>query len=165
MGDHLFAVRLEAPYSRREDMMQILEEVRWELNYRGFNHIKLFVSGGLDEYKITHLNKLADAYGVGTSISNAPVVNFSFDIVEVDGKPIAKKGKMSGKKQVFKCDQCLGSVVTPFDESIEECKCGGSYSPALKMLIRNGEYAGDLPSPQKIRGYVLSQIEKLKDKL
>jgi len=65
--------------------------------------VKLFVSGGLDEEEILRLNPVADAYGVGTAISNAPVLNFAMDIVEVDGRPVAKRGKMSGRKEVFRC--------------------------------------------------------------
>jgi nicotinic acid phosphoribosyltransferase len=31
-------------------------------------------------------------YGVGTTITNAPVVDFSMDIIEVDGQAVAKGG-------------------------------------------------------------------------
>ncbi|MGH7352117.1 MAG: nicotinate phosphoribosyltransferase, partial [Candidatus Methylomirabilales bacterium] len=69
LGERLFAVRLDTPSSRRGDMLEILREVRWELNTRGFSWVKLFISGGLDEAEIQRLNPLADAYGVGTAIS------------------------------------------------------------------------------------------------
>ncbi|MCS7225277.1 MAG: nicotinate phosphoribosyltransferase, partial [Armatimonadetes bacterium] len=71
-GEKLFAVRFDTPSSRRGDMFHLLEEVRWELDLRGYHFVRLFVSGGLDEYEILKLNPLADAYGVGTAISNAP---------------------------------------------------------------------------------------------
>ena len=45
------------------------------------------------------LNPLVDAYGVGTAIANAPVLNFGLDIMEIDGQPIAKRGKHSGSKR------------------------------------------------------------------
>ncbi|MHB8842621.1 MAG: nicotinate phosphoribosyltransferase, partial [Candidatus Aquicultor sp.] len=80
LGDHLYAVRLDTPSSRRGNFLKILQEVRWELDLRGFDFVKLFCSGGLDEKKIAVLNEYADAYGVGTYISSAPVVDFSFDI-------------------------------------------------------------------------------------
>ncbi|MFQ5692420.1 MAG: nicotinate phosphoribosyltransferase, partial [Nitrospinota bacterium] len=36
LGDRLAAVRLDTPSSRRGDFIQILQEVRWELDLRGF---------------------------------------------------------------------------------------------------------------------------------
>jgi len=45
------------------------------------------------------LNPVADGYGVGTSIANAPVLNFALDIMEIEGKPVAKRGKWSGAKK------------------------------------------------------------------
>ncbi len=159
MGDDLFAVRLDTPSSRRGDMLQILEEVRWELDYRGFKHVKLFVSGGLDEYKISHLNKAADAYGVGTSISNAPVVNFSFDIVEIDGQPIAKKGKHSGAKKLLRCDNCKETVVVPSHTAPSSCPaCSAAYRSLLTPLIKDGKLVRKLPTAQNIRKYVLKQL-------
>jgi len=53
------------------------------------------------------LNPLVDAYGVGTSITNARVIDFAMDIIEIDGKPLAKRGKMSGSKSVLRCAKCF----------------------------------------------------------
>src|SRR6185436_19119017 len=39
LGKDLFAVRLDTPSSRRGDLYRIIEEVRWELNLRGFDHV------------------------------------------------------------------------------------------------------------------------------
>ncbi|MDO8683704.1 MAG: nicotinate phosphoribosyltransferase, partial [Armatimonadota bacterium] len=93
LGDRLYAVRLDTPGSRRGDFYKIIEEVRWELDIRGFQNVKIIVSGGIDEEKILELNPLVDGYGVGTSISNAPVIDFALDIVDIEGKPVAKRGK------------------------------------------------------------------------
>ncbi len=68
-----------------------MKEVRWELDLRGYREIKLFLSGGIDERDIERYNPLADSYGIGTTISNAPVVDFSMDIIEIDGHPVDKK--------------------------------------------------------------------------
>src|SRR5438874_2671159 len=91
LGKELFAVRLDTPSSRRGDLYRIIEEVRWELNIRGFDHVKIIASGGIDEHAILRLNPVADGYGVGTSIANAPVFNFALDIVEVEGRPHAER--------------------------------------------------------------------------
>lgn len=166
IGSDLFAVRLDTPSSRRGNFLKILEEVRWELNLRGFNHVKIFISGGLNEKLISDLNKFADAYGVGTAISNAPVVDFSFDLVEVDNKPLAKRGKTSGAKQVYRCLKCYRDYILPWEAKKPVCGCGSKkLEPLLKLWIKNGKLVKKLPSPQEIREKVLKNLEKLELKL
>src|SRR5689334_9086495 len=113
LGKDLYAVRLDTPSSRRGDFYKILEEVRWELDLRGFRHVKIITSGGIDEYEILQLNPVVDAYGVGTSIANAPVVSFALDIMEIEGRPMAKRGKWSGAKDVYRRRGTLETVVVP----------------------------------------------------
>lgn len=162
LGEKLYAVRLDTPSSRRGNFLKILREVRWELDIRGFGHVKLFASGGLDDYKISELNEYADAYGVGTYISSAPVVDFSFDLIEVSGKPLAKRGKMSGVKQLWKCENCFTTALTLKDDRPDKpCTCGGDWVAQLKPLIRNGEIVRDLPSAKEIRKHVLHQLGQL----
>jgi nicotinate phosphoribosyltransferase len=162
LGERLFAVRLDTPSSRRGNFAKIMQEVRWELDLRGFNHVKIFASGGLDDKKISELNQYADAYGVGTYISSAPVVDFSFDLVEVLGRPFAKRGKMSGAKQLWRCENCFASRLMPRGKEPEDaCVCGGSWTAMLKPLIRSGEIVRDLPSAREVRSYVLRQVGQL----
>ena len=161
LGKDLFGIRLDTPGSRRGDFLKIMEEVRWELDLRGFDHVKLFLSGGLDEYRILEYNALADAYGVGTAISNAPVVDFSMDIIEVDGKPFAKRGKMSGSKHVFRCKRCFKTVVAPVRRRAPACSCGGMHEALLKPLFHKGVLKKAFPKPEGIRRYVLKQLEKI----
>ncbi|MCL6472174.1 MAG: nicotinate phosphoribosyltransferase [Firmicutes bacterium] len=162
LGEHLYAVRLDTPSSRRGNFRKIMQEVRWELDLRGYNFVKIFASGGLDDVKIKELNEFAQAYGVGTFISSAPVVDCSFDLVQIAGKPLAKRGKMSGAKQLWRCENCFSSKLTPKDKKPEEpCVCGGSWVAMLKPLIRSGEIVRDLPSPREIREYVLQQLARL----
>jgi len=160
LGPDLFAVRLDTPASRRGDLVGILREVRWELDLRGFRHVKLFVSGGLEEEEILRLNPVADAYGVGTSISNAPVMNFAMDIVEVDGVPVAKRGKMSGRKGVYRCTGCGRIQVVPASGVVPVC-CGGKMDSLLKPLIQDGRLAQTLPDVHTIRQRVLADLEQV----
>ena len=161
LGKDLYGVRLDTPSSRRGDLYRILEEVRWELDYRGFEHVKLIVSGGIDEYEIVKLNPVADAYGVGTSIANAPALNFALDIMEIEGKPMAKRGKRSGSKQVYRCRACFRSVVVPASKPVDRCGCGGAYEPLLKPLLNRGRLARDLPPPRTLREHVLEQLQRV----
>jgi nicotinate phosphoribosyltransferase len=95
------AVRLDTPRSRRGDMRTIIEEVRWELDARRFSTVKIFLSGGVTRDDVRAYRDIVDAFGIGGAIANAPVIDFSLDIVEIDGKPTAKRGKRSGEKQVY----------------------------------------------------------------
>jgi nicotinate phosphoribosyltransferase len=162
LGKDLYAVRLDTPSSRRGDFFRILQEVRWELDLRGFGHVKLIASGGVDEYEILTLNPVADAYGVGTSIASAPVLNFALDIMEIEGRPMAKRGKWSGAKDVLRCRACLTTVVVPAGRRPEPCACGGgSWDAVLKPLVSGGRVARDLPPPRTIRDFVLDQLTHL----
>lgn len=165
LGKRLFAIRLDTPSSRRGDFQKIIEEIRWELNLRGYEHVKIYVSGGLDEKRILSLNPVVDAYGVGTSITNARVIDFAMDIVEIDGKPLAKRGKMSGSKSVLRCSKCLQDQMIPYastkqssSNSKRKCSCGGRLHEILIPLIQKNRIVQDLPTPQAIRDYVLQQL-------
>jgi len=161
LGKDLYAVRIDTPASRRGNFAKILEEVRWELDLRGFRDVKIFVSGGIEEAHIPALNPFVDAYGIGTSISNAPVVDFAMDIVEVEGEPLAKRGKMSGAKQVVRCRKCFNSVVVPLREQRSTCACGGHYESLLMFCIKDGKILERLPKPAAIRQSVLAQLQLL----
>jgi len=155
LGKELFAVRLDTPSSRRGDLYRIIEEVRWELNIRGFDHVKIIASGGVDEYEILHLNPVVDAYGVGTSIANAPVLNFGLDIMEIEGRAMAKRGKWSGAKDVLRKRGTIETAVLPAGSPKP---AGGPWDPLLKPLVTRGRIARDLPPPRSIRDFVLDQL-------
>lgn len=161
LGKDLFAVRLDTPSSRRGDFFRIMEEVRWELDLRGFKDVKIILSGGLDEHEIPKYHQFADVYAVGTAISNAPVVDFSMDIVEIDGEPIAKRGKMSGSKRVYRCPDCLNTVVVPAGKKPVKCPCGGKVRDILSPFMSKGKPTKTLPQADKIRDFVLKQLEKV----
>lgn len=159
LGDKLSAVRLDTPGSRRGDFLKIMREVRWELDIRGYNNVKIFISGGIDENKILEYNSIADAYGVGTHISNSPVVDFSMDIVEIDGKPLAKRGKESGLKQLWVCHACGSRVQTLEKDGVQVCTgCGGAMEGLLKESYKEGRKLVTTPPPRDIRSFVLGQL-------
>jgi nicotinate phosphoribosyltransferase len=160
LKERLYAVRLDTPSSRRGDFIRILEEVRWELNLRGFNNVRIIASGGMDENKIMELNPFVDSFGVGTSITNARVIDFAMDIVEIDGKPVAKRGKMSGAKRVIRCSHCCKDKVVPLNQDIDSrCECGGTFMDLLNPWYDNGQFALEAETPQETRKYVLEQLK------
>ena len=102
LGDALDGVRLDTTGSRRGDFRHIIREVRWELDAAGHDNVDIFLSGGLGVDDLRALRDVADGFGVGSTISNADPVDFALDIVEVDGEAIAKRGKLSGVKSVYR---------------------------------------------------------------
>jgi len=159
----LLGVRLDTPASRRGNMERIVREVRWELDLRGYKNVRIYVSGGLDEDDIPPLKKAgAFGFGVGTSISNAPTIDFAMDIVEVEGVPLAKKGKFSGRKKVWRCKKCKALYVTPYEAGTATChSCGGETELILQKYLENGKLVRSLPSVDEIRNYVLEQLKQL----
>jgi nicotinate phosphoribosyltransferase len=164
LGKDLFGVRLDIPSSRRGNFRKILEEVRWELDIRGFDKVKLVASGGLDEEDILSLRDIVDVFGVGTAISGARVLDFSLDIVEIEGKIISKRGKMSGAKKVIRCSNCFNDRVVLEDKKASDYKCdrcGGIYKDVFIDAVREGKILYEFPQPVSIRERVLSQFKFL----
>jgi len=159
MGNKLFAIRLDTPSSRRGDFYRILEEVRWELDLRGHKKIRLYVSGGIKEQDVPVLNSFVDAYGIGTSISNAPVVDFSMDIMEIEGEPRAKRSKWSGSKRVLRCGKCNSARIVPNDREKYECECGARLGDVLVPFIKNKKIIKKLQPARVIRNFVLKQLK------
>jgi len=162
LGERLYAVRFDTPASRRGNFYRILEEVRWELELRGLGHVKFFVSGGITEGDISVLNPVVHGYGIGASISNAPVVDFAMDIVELDGKPMAKRGKWSGSKRVLVCARCGQRKIVPNNGGEDNaCSCGGVFNDMLVPALDNGKTLIETEPPGRIRDAVLRAVSDL----
>ncbi|MDD4764422.1 MAG: nicotinate phosphoribosyltransferase [Atribacterota bacterium] len=97
LGKDLLGVRLDTPSERGGVTPDLVKEVRARLDQAGFTHVKIFVSGGINPGRIEILNKEAvDAFGVGSYISDASPIDMTLDIKEVEGKPVAKRGRIPG---------------------------------------------------------------------
>ena len=97
LGENLQGVRLDTPSERGGVTPHLVSEVRARLDQKGFSHVKIFVSGGLNPERIRLLSEAgADAFGVGSYISAAAPIEMTMDIKEVEGKPIAKRGRIPG---------------------------------------------------------------------
>jgi len=99
MGGKLEAVRLDTPMERGGVTIDLVKEVRARLDLAGFKEVKIFVSGGLNPQRIREFIEAkapVDFFGVGSYISGARPIDFTADIHEIDGKPIAKRGRTPG---------------------------------------------------------------------
>lgn len=145
------AVRLDTPRSRRGNMQEIIDEVRWELDAAGYAGVKIFLTGGVTRHDIVLYRDRVDAFGVGGAIANAPVIDFGMDIVEIDGRPRAKRGKRSGIKQVYRMPDGR-HLVLPASHPVP---AGGT--PLIERCIENGRVVrrGDM---QEARERVRDQL-------
>ncbi|MGC8610338.1 MAG: nicotinate phosphoribosyltransferase [Thermoplasmata archaeon] len=160
---HLSGVRLDTPSSRKGDFSYLIREVKWELKIRGFDKVQIIVSGGIKEEEIKDLIEAgADGFGIGTSISSASTIDYALDIVEIDKKPITKRGKFSGRKDVYYCENCVNYAVVPHGDKPPKCKyCGREMKNVLEKYIENGNVVKDIPDVDNIRENVLKSLEKL----
>jgi len=129
----LDSVRLDTTGSRRGDFRHIIRETRWELDARGFEDVGIFVSGGLGPAELRDLRDVVEGFGVGSFVSNADPIDFALDIVEVDGDPAAKRGKLSGAKQVYRTPDGGHHV------GLADADGPADGDPLLEPLIEDGE--------------------------
>ena len=97
LGDRLSGIRLDTPSERGGVTVDLVIEVKRRLEMAGAGHVDIIVSGGLDPERIRVLSAAgAAAFGVGSYIAHASPRDMTMDIKEIDGKPIAKRGRIPG---------------------------------------------------------------------
>jgi nicotinate phosphoribosyltransferase len=99
LGGRLSGVRLDTPSELGGVTTHLVKEVRARLDQAGFTNVTIFVSGGFDPERIAHFRgsgAAVDGFGVGSYISGARPIDFTADLHEVDGKPVAKRGRIPG---------------------------------------------------------------------
>jgi nicotinate phosphoribosyltransferase len=99
LKDSLASVRLDTPGERGGVTVDLVKETRARLDLAGFNRVKIFVSGGLDVERIRQFvdeKAPVDGFGIGSYITSARPIDFTADLHEVAGKPIAKRGRIPG---------------------------------------------------------------------
>jgi nicotinate phosphoribosyltransferase len=99
LGERLWGVRLDTPAERGRVTPDLVKEVRARLDQAGYQHVKIVVSGGIDPSRIQLFRERGapvDAFGIGSAISGAPPIDFTGDIKAIEGKPIAKRGRIPG---------------------------------------------------------------------
>jgi len=99
LGEKLNAVRLDTPPERGRVTPALVKEVRARLDLAGFKKVKIFVSGGIDLERIKQFvaeGAPVDGFGVGSYITKAKPIDFTADLHAIEGKPIAKRGRIPG---------------------------------------------------------------------
>jgi len=167
-GHKLGGVRLDSG-----DLTEISKKVRQLLNERGLNHMSIFASGDLDEYKIQELlNKGSkiDAFGVGTRMgtsSDRPYVDVIYKLCETQNPngefaPIMKlsEGKVTlpGRKQVYRYEDKEGSyvkdVIALADERLDQ-------EPLLIQVMEDGKRTYEIPTLNEVRSKAKENLSRL----
>ena len=112
-GPGLGAVRIDSG-----DLAVLAHESRRLLDSLGAPDTKIVLSGDLDEYAIAGLAATpVDVYGVGTSVvtgSGAPTAGMVYKLVEVEGRPVAKrsehKATQGGRKTALRRHRATGTA-------------------------------------------------------
>ncbi|MFB6105071.1 MAG: nicotinate phosphoribosyltransferase [Halobacteriaceae archaeon] len=133
LGEDLESVRIDTTGSRRGDIVHIVREVKWELRARGREDVDVFVSGGITPDSLRALRDVADGFGVGSHITDADPLDFALDIVSVAGEPAAKRGKLSGAKQVYRTPEGGHEIALADHDTSPEGE------PLLEPVLRDGD--------------------------
>jgi nicotinate phosphoribosyltransferase len=149
-GPGLRAIRIDSG-----DLGELARQAREQLDRLGAPDVQIVVSGDLDEHSIAALRaQPVDSYGVGTSVvtgSGVPTAGMVYKLVEVDGKPVAKRStsKMSrgGAKSALRRYKDTGTA-------IEEVVYVRGHQPELRAhdrllpvpLLREGQPVGHSPT-------------------
>jgi nicotinate phosphoribosyltransferase len=102
LGDRLYGIRLDTPSERGRVTADLVTEIRARLDLEGFHHVRIVVSGGLNPDRIRYFKESGapvDSFAVGWYISGAAPIDFTADIKEIDGRPIAKRGRIPGRTE------------------------------------------------------------------
>ncbi|MFD2421104.1 nicotinate phosphoribosyltransferase [Amycolatopsis pigmentata] len=164
-GPELGAIRIDSG-----DVGVLARKAREQLDSLGARDTRIVVSGDLDEHAIAALRaEPADAYGVGTSLvtgSGAPTAGMVYKLVEVDGRPVAKrsenKASRGGQKAALRRHKPTG---TALEEVVYPCAAPpepGEYDRLLHLpLMRGGEPVENLPTLDDARALLRRRLVSL----
>ena len=99
LKERLWGVRLDTASERGGVTAELVAETRRRLDEAGHRNVRIVASGGIDAGRIRYYVEAGapvDAFGVGSAISAAPAVDYTMDLKEVDGRPVAKLGRVPG---------------------------------------------------------------------
>lgn len=133
-GERLRGVRLDSG-----DLGDLAVRTRRLLDEAGHPDVRIFASGGLDEFEIAGLRDAPiDAFGVGTDLvtsADRPALDIAYKLVSYDGRPVAKysaaKESLPAAKQVFRMGSSADDVLALREEAMEG-------RPMLSVIWRDG---------------------------
>ncbi len=164
-GPDLGAIRIDSG-----DLAVMARQAREQLDSLGATHTKIVISGDLDEYSIAALAAApVDSYGVGTALvtgSGAPTAGMVYKLVEVDGRPVAKrsehKASRGGRKSALRHYKPSG---TAFEESVIPYRSTPTTAADTRTLpqplLRNGNPVAGVPTLDESRALLRQALVSL----
>lgn len=164
-GKHLVGVRLDSG-----DLLELARGVRRILDEAGCPEVRVFASGGLDEFEIARLLNAGapiDAFGVGTRMgvsADAPALDIAYKQVAYDGRPVLKlsEGKQTlvGPKQVFRTYGADGMMAHDTLARADETGPEGA-EPLLVPVMRGGKLLAAPPALTGSRAVCAADLARL----
>ncbi|MFN2518105.1 MAG: nicotinate phosphoribosyltransferase [Jatrophihabitantaceae bacterium] len=156
-GTSLGGIRIDSG-----DLGVLARQARAQLDDLGATHTRILVSGDLDEYSIASLAAVpVDVYGAGTAVvtgSGAPTAELVYKLVEVDGRPVAKrsehKASHGGRKTALRAHKATGTAVEEIVVSGAVPDPGVGERFMQRPLMRTGAPVDDLPSLADSRAHL-----------
>lgn len=99
LKEKLVSVRLDTPRELGGVTPELVYKVKKALDTSGFSYVSIFVSGGMNPERIRRFLATGApiaGFGIGSFISGASPIDFTADLHEIDGTPIAKRGRVPG---------------------------------------------------------------------
>jgi nicotinate phosphoribosyltransferase len=139
-GPQLGAVRIDSG-----ELAVLAHQARRQLDELGATDTRIVLSGDLDEFAIAALGAApVDVYGAGTAVvtgSGAPTAGMVYKLVEVEGRPVAKRSEnkqtAGGRKRAFRSCKPTGTAL----EEIVVTGAGAGPDdarPLQQPLVRGG---------------------------
>ncbi len=110
MGARLRGVRLDTPRERGGVTPALVIELRARLDAADLSGVEIVVSGGMTPDRIRRFAAAGapvDSYGVGSYISGASPIDYTADIREIEGHPVAKRGRIPGVQRTDRLQQVM----------------------------------------------------------
>jgi nicotinate phosphoribosyltransferase len=163
-GPALGAIRIDSG-----DLGVLARHARAQLDGLGATATRIVVSGDLDEYAIAALAVApVDAYGAGTAVvvgSGAPTAGLVYKLVEVDGRPVAKrsehKASNGGRKTALRAHKPSGTATEEIVVAGAVPSLAAGERPLQRPLLRGGEPVPDRPTLDESREHLRAAVVTL----
>jgi nicotinate phosphoribosyltransferase len=156
-GPSLGAVRIDSG-----ELTVLARQARDLLDSLGATGTRIVVSGDLDEYAIAALGAApVDSYGAGTAVvtgSGAPTAGLVYKLVEVDGRPVAKRSEhkttQGGRKTAVRRHRPSGTATEEVVVAAGTPEPADGDRPLQIPLMRGGERVPGLPTLAESRDHL-----------
>ena len=166
LGHSLRGIRLDSG-----DLLKLSQMSRKMLDDAGLHSVRIFASGGLDEFSIESLVQSGapiDGFGVGTRVgtsADAPYTDFVYKMVKYARRSIMKlsddKVTLPGPKQVFRefdQNRTFRGDIIGCDPDAE---LGDQTEPMLRVVMERGKRLQPETELEQVRAHFKNQFARL----